>query len=89
MGIKMKKKSRRTVATTRSPKVPTADLPAATIEVGNAKFEEMVVKWRDREVSSADVERVFVFEVPMSTDKPRGFTTAILHSDADAGIHRA
>ena len=35
---------------------------------------------------SADVERVFVFEVPMSTDKPRGFTTAILHSDNDAGV---
>jgi O-acetylhomoserine (thiol)-lyase len=28
----------------------------------------------------------FVFEVPMSTDKPRGFTTATLHSDTDAGI---
>ena len=26
------------------------------------------------------------FEVPMNAEKPRGFTTAILHSDADAGV---
>jgi O-acetylhomoserine (thiol)-lyase len=28
----------------------------------------------------------FVCEAPMTTNKPRGFTTAILHSDRDAGI---
>ena len=42
-----------------------------------------------RKTRSAAIERVFLLsEAAMTTPKPRGFTTAILHSDREGGVEQ-